>query len=93
MAQTGIVYMTIADKNYNPKLAFIFLNEVANLFMDEIKNTYGTSSNIDYLSKLETIENQYAFLKFGKQMIRSNRVLDIEKTINRKKKEFRDVNS
>ena len=48
--------------------------------MDEIKNTYGTSPNIDYLSKVETIENQYAFLKF-------------EKIINRKKKEYRDMNA
>ena len=57
MAQAGIVYMTIADKSYNSKLAFIFLNEIANCFMDEIKNTYGTSTNIDYLSKIETVEN------------------------------------
>ena len=34
--------------------------------MEEIKNTYGTSPGVDYMSKLETVENQYAFLKFGK---------------------------
>ena len=60
------MYLTIADNAYNPKLAFIFLNEVAQLFMEEIKNTYGTSPGVDYMSKLETVENQYAFLKFGK---------------------------
>jgi len=48
--------------------------------MAELKNTYGSSQNIDYLSKVETVENQYAFLKF-------------EKTINRTKKTFRDANA
>ena len=44
-----------------------------------MRNTYGSSSNIDYLSKIETIENQYAFLKF-------------ERVILKKKKEFKDMN-
>ena len=57
MTQDGIVYLTLADKNYTSKLAFIFLNEVSECFMEEIKNTYGTSPNIDYLSKVETVEN------------------------------------
>ena len=57
MTKDGIVYLTIADKQYTAKLAFIFLNEIAGLFMDYIKNTYGSSPNVDYLSKIETIEN------------------------------------
>ena len=68
LTKDGIVYLTIADNGYNPKLAFIFLNEVATLFMEEIKNTYGTSPGVDCMSKVETIENQYAFLKFGKYL-------------------------
>ena len=66
LTKDGIVYLTIAENGYNPKLAFIFLNEVATLFMEEIKNTYGTSPGVGCMSKVETIENQYAFLKFGK---------------------------
>lgn len=62
----GIVYMTIADRQYNQKLVFVFLQELAFAFQDELKNSYGSASNIDYLSKVETIEHQYAFLKFGK---------------------------
>ena len=34
--------------------------------MEELKNTYGSSSGLDYQSKIETIDNSYAFLKFGK---------------------------
>lgn len=58
--------MTIADGGYTPKLAFVFLNEVAEAFMDELRNKYGTAGNIDYGSKLETIENMYSFNGFGK---------------------------
>ena len=48
--------------------------------MEELKHTYGTSGGVDYQSKIETIDNSYAFLKF-------------EKVINRKRKEFRDSNT
>jgi hypothetical protein len=34
--------------------------------MEELRNTYGTSGGIDYQSKIETIDNSYAFLKFGR---------------------------
>ena len=34
--------------------------------MEELKNTYGSSSGMDYQSKIETIDNSYAFLKFGR---------------------------
>ena len=57
MTKDGIVYLCIADKAYTAKLAFIFLNEISTLFMEEIKNTYGTSPGVDYLSKVETVEN------------------------------------
>ena len=55
----------------------MFLKDVAEAFQDEIRNSYGTSAGIVYLSKIESIENSYSFLKF-------------EKTITRKRKEFRD---
>ena len=61
--------MTIAERQYNQKLVFVFLQEVAHAFHDELRNTYGSANNIDYLSKIETIENQYAFLKFGKSIM------------------------
>ena len=53
---------------------------MAHAFVDELRNTYGSANNIDYLSKVENIENQYAFLKF-------------ERIILKKKKEFKDVNA
>ena len=72
--------MTIAERHYNQKLVFVYLQEIANAFQDELRNTYGSSNNIDYSSKIETIENQYAFLKF-------------ERHILTKKKAFKDMNA
>ena len=69
ITRDGIIYLTIAEKQYNLKLVFVFLQEVAECFKDELRNTYGSANNIDYLSKIENIDNQYAFLKFGKSTI------------------------
>ena len=67
----------MAERNYPQKLAFLFLKDISDSFQDELRNSYGTSGGIDYLSKIETIENSYSFLKF-------------EKTVTKKRKEFRD---
>ena len=56
ITRQGIVYLTIAERHYNQKLVFVYLQEVANAFLEELRNTYGTSSNVDYMSKIETIE-------------------------------------
>ena len=60
------MYLQIAEKSYKQKLAFVFLNEVAAEFQVELQNTYGSAGNVDYGSKIETIENMYSFTKFGK---------------------------
>ena len=80
ITQDGIIYLTCADKHYNNKLVFVYLQEIAHAFKDELRNTYGSANNIDYLSKVENIETEYSFLKF-------------EKIILKKKKEFKDVNA
>jgi len=49
--------LTIAERQYNQKLVFVFLQEVALAFQEELRNTYGSANNIDYLSKVENIEN------------------------------------
>ena len=52
----GIIYLTVAERQYNQKLVFVYLQEIAHAFQDELRNTYGSANNIDYLSKIETIE-------------------------------------
>ena len=69
MVQDGVVYLTIAERNYPQKLAFLYLKDISECFTEELKNTYGTSSGVDYNSKIETIENSYSFLKFGKLVL------------------------
>lgn len=66
MIQDGIVYLAIAENRYPQKLAFVYLKGVAECFVEELKNSYGTSGGVDYSSRIETIENSYSFLKFGK---------------------------
>lgn len=64
------------------------------MLKQELKNHYGTQS-IDYRSKIETIEEPYHFLKFGKKKTRcqySNFVF-LDKYIKKLKTEFQDVKS
>lgn len=56
MVKNGVIYLTLADKKYPQKLAFLYLNEVQEAFQSELKNTYG-SGNVDFLSKIEAIDN------------------------------------
>lgn len=69
MIREGIAFLALAERRYPQKLAFLYLNDVSESFVEELKNTYGSSSGMDYQSKIETIDNSYAFLKFGKAQL------------------------
>jgi hypothetical protein len=56
MTKQGVVLMCLSDRNYPQKLAFVFLQEVGELFEIELQNTYGTGGNVDYRTKVESIE-------------------------------------
>jgi hypothetical protein len=58
------VYLVITDKKYSQKLAFCLLEELNTLFIDEMKSIFG--SNVDIYSKVETINKEFFFYKFGK---------------------------
>lgn len=75
----GVVFMTLCQKSYNKKLAFIFLEELARDFHEELKLEFGTHST-DYRSVIETIEKPYYFIKF-------------DRSIQKKKHEFKDPTS
>lgn len=68
----NIVYLVIVDKKYPAKLAFCFLEELNEGFVEviifihhkELKNHFGTQS-VSYYSKLETIDRANYFIKFG----------------------------
>lgn len=84
------MYLVIAERTYPQKLAFVYLKDLAESFQDELKSTYGTSGGVDYLSRIETIESSYSFIKFGTHLMITD---NSEKVIARKKKEFRDSNA
>lgn len=53
LISNGIIYLTIAEKSYPRKLAFLYLDELAREFW----NSYGP--------KVETVRKPYAFVGFG----------------------------
>ncbi len=48
MIRNGVAFLTLAENKYPQKLAFLYLQDIADSFMDELKNTYGTTGGIDY---------------------------------------------
>lgn len=61
MIDSGICYLTLTDKSYPKRLAFLFLDEISKDFASELKNEYGD----EWLRTVETVGRQYAFIKFG----------------------------
>jgi vesicle transport protein SEC22 len=53
LISNGVVYLTIAEKSYPRKLAFLYLDELAREFW----NSYG--------QKVDTVRKPYAFVGFG----------------------------
>lgn len=58
----------------------MYLSAIADAFITDLQNKHGSSAQLNLQSKIETVETQYAFIAF-------------EKVINRKKNEFRDIDS
>lgn len=58
------MYLVITEKKYSQKLAFCLLEDLNSQFIEEMKSMFG--STVDYYSKVETINKEYFFYKFGK---------------------------
>ena len=86
--------MVLTDKKYPNKLAKIYLDDIHNGFVEELKSHYGTH-NVDYRSKIETIEEPYYFIKFGKSMKKFvfGLIIIIDRYIKKKKADFQDTRS
>ncbi|KRX09532.1 Longin-like domain [Pseudocohnilembus persalinus] len=79
LTSEGILYMVLTDKKYPVKLSSMYLDEIQNLFQEEMKKKFGTSG-VDFYSKIQTIEEAYAFISFDRQ-------------IKKKNKEYQDIGS
>lgn len=65
----GVCYLGIFDYRYPKTLAFTFLEEVRDLFREELKQSFGTGS-VDHRSHVETIEKPYYFVRFDRQILK-----------------------
>ena len=63
MIDNGICYLTLTDKSYPKRLAFLFLEEISKDFEADLKAEHGD----EWLRVVETVGRQYAFIKFGKK--------------------------
>ena len=76
----GAVLIVLAELMYPQALAFQYLSEIQELLIEELQKKFGTSTSIDYSSKIEMIDSPYAFQ-------------NMERAINKVKKEYKDSNS
>ncbi len=65
LIENGICYLTLTEKSYPKRLAFLFLEEIGREFESDLKSEYGE----DWLRTVETVGRQYAFIKFGQYTI------------------------
>ncbi|RYH08361.1 hypothetical protein EON65_40985 [archaeon] len=62
MIDNGICYLTLTEKSYPKRLAFLFLEEISRDFEGDLRAEHGEN----WLRVVETVGRQYAFIKFGK---------------------------
>mmetsp|Transcript_18944 Transcript_18944/g.31696 ORF Transcript_18944/g.31696 Transcript_18944/m.31696 type:complete len:226 (+) Transcript_18944:104-781(+) len=82
MIDKGICYLTLTDKSYPKRLAFLFLEDIAREFEADLIAEYGD----EWLHTVETVGRQYAFIKFDRVIQRKRRdYLDPNSSSNMKK--------
>lgn len=62
MIDNGICYLTLTDKSYPKRLAFLFLEDISREFEAELKAEHGD----EWMRTVETVGRQYAFIKFDR---------------------------
>eukprot|EP00596_Hydrurales_sp_CCMP1899_P005994 CAMPEP_0119042626 /NCGR_PEP_ID=MMETSP1177-20130426/16035_1 /TAXON_ID=2985 /ORGANISM="Ochromonas sp, Strain CCMP1899" /LENGTH=208 /DNA_ID=CAMNT_0007009555 /DNA_START=80 /DNA_END=703 /DNA_ORIENTATION=+ len=69
MIDNGICYLTLTDKSYPKRLAFLFLEEISKEFEADLKAEHGD----EWLRVVETVGRQYAFIKFDRVIQKKRR--------------------
>lgn len=75
----GVCYLAMFHQKYPRNYAFAFLEDIQNLFQEELKREFGTGS-VDHRSHVDTIEKPYYFVR-------------LDRHIARKQAEYRDPSS
>jgi vesicle transport protein SEC22 len=90
MINDGICYLTLTDKTYPKRLAFLFLEEISRDFVADLQEEYGD----EWLRTVETVGRQYAFIKFGScDEIFNHLLCDLDRVIQKKRRDYLDPNS
>jgi len=78
----GICYLTLTDKSYPKRLAFLFLDDISREFELDLQAEYGE----EWLRTVETVGREYAFIKFDRVIQKKRRdYLDPNSSSNMKK--------
>ena len=77
LIQENIVYLTLSERSYPKRLAFLYLHEIADGFVTELTTDYGADK---WREKIAMAARPYQFIKF-------------DKFIQKKVKEFVDPSS
>jgi len=67
----GVCCLGLFDRGYPRTVAFALLDEMFELFHEELKLKFGTGS-VDYGSQVDCIERPYYFGTFGRQLTRAS---------------------
>lgn len=77
LVRDSLCYLTITERSYPKRLAFLYLEEIADAFLESLANDYGDPG---WREALATTARPYAFIKF-------------DLVIQRRRKEFVDPTS
>jgi vesicle transport protein SEC22 len=69
MIDNGICYLTLTDRSYPKRLAFMFLEDICKEFEADLRAEHGD----DWLRVVETVGRQYAFIKFDRVIQKKRR--------------------
>ncbi|TMW62167.1 hypothetical protein Poli38472_009660 [Pythium oligandrum] len=62
LIQEGVCYLTLSDRSFPKRLAFLYLDEIHAGFVEELTRDYGGS----WREMIATVARPYAFIKFDK---------------------------
>lgn len=61
LIQEGVCYLTLSDRSFPKRLAFVYLEEIHAGFVEELERDYGGN----WRDIVTTVARPYAFIKFG----------------------------
>jgi len=69
LIRDGVIYLTLTASSYPKRLAFLYLDELADLFVEDLAQDYSDQ----WRSQIETAARPYQFIKFDQVIQRKQR--------------------